>query len=162
MKETFFIAKAIAKNFKEKNVQAVIGLANSGTILSELVAYQLGKLLNGPILSFYVEKGKTGAFVLRDESNKNLIKNKRVLLVDDAVNTGKTARTLSSFVIGLGAKIVGMGVVCSRNPMTANKLKIPKFYSFMTYANKINSYPAKNCPLCKRNIPIDRNFGAGT
>jgi len=163
IKETFYVAKTIAKQFKDDEVGAVIGLATGGDILSELVAYQLGKITKKKVLSFYIKKNYyNGSFVFRDKSNNELIKNKRVLFVDDTIDTGKEAQGFISFLRELNIKVIGMGVICTRNGILAENLGVPKFYTFITNEDKINSFMPEDCPMCKRGVPINIEFGINT
>lgn len=162
VKETFYVAKVIAKQFKNEKIEAVMGLATGGDILSELVAYWLEKITKNEVLSFYVKKDHNGDLVFRDKSNNKLIKNKKVLIVDDTLDTCKTAKIIIPYINNLGAKIAGMGVICTRNGILAEDLGIPKFYAFINNEDKINSFLPEDCPMCKRGIPINTDFGINT
>lgn len=160
-RSVIFIAKKIAEKFKDERIRAVIGMASGGSILSILVAWQLERILNVPVLSFYGEQDAQGKFILRDKSNEGLIKNTRALVVDDTLNTGKTARKFISFVRSCGAHVVGLGAIYQRNPISPESLNIPKLYTFARSSDLKDSYIAKKCPLCRKGIPVDKNFGVG-
>lgn len=159
IKETLYVAQTIAKQFKEDGVEAVMGIATGGDILSELVAYHLEKITKKKVLSFYIKKDRNENLVLRDNSNKELIKNKKVLLVDDTLDTGKTAKIIIPFVKNLDTQIIGMGVICTRNGIFAEDLGIPKFYTFINNEDTLSSYLPEDCPMCKKGIAINNDFG---
>jgi orotate phosphoribosyltransferase len=160
-KEISLIAEKIAKEFRNYDIQVVVGVSFGGAILSQLVAYHLIKLNKNNVLSLYLEYSG-GKLVLRDNSNKNLAKGKRILIVDDSLNTGKTIKQTSSFVENLGSKVIGATVICNRNSITAEDLKIPILYSFVACHDIEESYSPENCPICKEGIPISKEFGVGT
>ena len=161
-KETFYVAREIAKQFIDKGVEVVIGLATGGDILSELVAYQLEHLTKKKVFSFYAKKKYDGTFVFRDNSNRNLIKGKKTLVVDDTINTGKEITRFISFLRELDAHIIGVGVICTRNGILAGDIGVPNFYTFINHEDKLSSYLPKDCPMCKRKIPINTDFWINT
>lgn len=156
-KQLEIVSGEIAKNFLDIKIDVVIGVSFGGGILSQVVALSLGKKNKKSVLSFYLEN-KEGEYILRDNSNINLIRGKKVLLVDDTYNSGNTIKKAFVFITKLGAEISGVAVICSRS----GKPKIPKFYCYAWYDDAVSAFAAKDCKLCKKGVRLSREFGIGS
>ncbi|MBI2450607.1 MAG: orotate phosphoribosyltransferase [Candidatus Nealsonbacteria bacterium] len=132
------------------NIECVVGPSLGGIILSQFTAYHLSSMFSKNVLSLFTEKDAAGKQVLKRGYQK-LIAGKRVLIVDDILTTGESIKQVAQAVEQAGGIIVAVAVICNREDVTSAKLGYPLFCLWRT---NIESWPAKECPLCQRGIPI--------
>jgi orotate phosphoribosyltransferase len=157
----------IAKKFVDDEIEVVIGPEKGGIILSQWVAYHLTALFGREVLSVYAEKivthidSKDKDFDF--EVNRNydkLIKGKKVLVVEDILTTGCSAKKVVNLVRSIGGIVVGLGALCNRGKVTASDIGgIPKLFALLDV--KLDVWSPTECPLCKRGIPMNTNVGKG-
>lgn len=138
--------------------EAVVAPALGGIVLSRMMADHLMKWRGGgEVLAVYAEKdGKNSVF---KRGYDKLIKNKKVLLVDDVATTGGTIKELKNITIAAGAEILGIAVLWNRGDITKDDLGIKYFYSLIK--ESFDSWQEKNCPLCKQGVPVHQGVGKG-
>jgi orotate phosphoribosyltransferase len=165
-KETSQVGKMFAEKFKNKNIDVVAAPAVGGTILCQWTAYYLSKLRKKEVLSVYTEKDK-GTTASAAESEQvfrrgydQFIKGKKVLVLEDLTTTGISVKKTVNAVKKVGGKVVAVGVMVNRNPKGVGaKLLGTPFYALGIFPAE--AYDEKDCPLCKKNIPINTKFGHG-
>ncbi len=165
-KETSLVAKMFAEKFKDKSIDVVAAPAVGGTILSTWTAYHLSRLKKKEVLSVYTEKDK-GTTASAAESEQmfrrgydKFIKGKKVLILEDLTTTGISAKRTVDSVIKAGGKVVAVCVMINRDPININAKTVgAPFYSLGVFPAQ--AFNEKECPLCKRKIPINSNIGHG-
>ena len=78
----------------------------------------------------------------------------RVLIVEDILTTGKTARELIRLVESMGGQVVGIGAIWRRS--TGMKFKYPLF---TIVSRDVPTYAPEECPMCANGIPINQAIG---
>jgi adenine phosphoribosyltransferase len=107
---------AFAENFKDLKIDTIIGAESRGFIFAAPLAYMLGagfvpvrkpnKLPSEKVsLSYDLEYGQDTLEIHRDAVGEG----HNVLIVDDLLATGGTARAVVDLVEGLGGNVVGLG-----------------------------------------------------
>ena len=157
-KETSFICKLYAEKYKDANIEVVVGPALGGIILSQWVAYHLNEICGREVLAVYTEKTEDGGQVLTRGYDK-LIKNKRILIVEDNVTTGGSISKLIKIIQEAGGNIIGACAMVNRNKELGNNLLGVPFDSLSNFY--VSKYSADNCQLCKTGVPISTQFGHG-
>lgn len=154
------LCRVIAGNFfrNDEDVQVVVGPALGGIVLTQWVADHLTQLTCNTVLAVYAEKDSNGDFIFTRGYDK-LIERKRVLVVEDILNTGGSARKVVDLVYRTGGNPVGVGVLCNRGGVTAHDLNVAKLASLVNVS--LEAWDAKDCPLCARNEPINTDVGKG-
>ncbi len=151
------ICEGIAREFIGLGVDAVLGPVAGGVVLSQWVAHHLGKLEDREVLAVYADKRKTeGEFIIR-RGYDEMIRGKKVLLVDDIINRGTSLRGLQREIGRVGCEVVGVGCLCNRYDATAEDFGVPKLHSFINF--KLNIYEPSDCPLCKAGVPLSKGLG---
>ncbi len=133
------VLERVAEQIREANlnITKVCGPA-MGAIL---VSYELGRLLG--VETIFTERNKeTDEMELR--RGFHVDENDRILLVEDAITTGKSALEAAAVLTGYGAAIVAMGCIADRRAKDVN-LPYP-LYSAVKL--DIESFLPDNCPLC--------------
>jgi len=174
-KETSALCKTTAGFFIDDDVEIVIAPAVGGIILSQWTAHHLSELLGREVLGVYAEKEvisisdpedkgrkcfiETGEFVIKRGYDK-LVANKNVLVVEDVLTTGGSAKKVVEAVRKLGGNVVGLGVLCNRGGITPSDVADPpKLFALVNV--KLDSWDEVDCPLCNQDVPINTDVGKG-
>jgi orotate phosphoribosyltransferase len=141
------------------DAEVVCGPATGGLIVAEWTAHELG------VLSVFAEHDPTpqdgalrGRFVLR-RGYDQVVCGKRVLVVDDIVNTGLSLRQTAEAVRGAGGEVVGAACLVSRGNVDAAGLGVSRYLYLLEY--QIPAWPAPACPLCQAGVPINTRYAHG-
>ncbi|MDP2873971.1 MAG: phosphoribosyltransferase family protein [bacterium] len=159
-RETSQLCRMIAKQFANDGVEVVIAPAIGGVILSQWIAYHLTKLTGREVLGVYAEKAETGdPFIIKRGYNK-LVAGKRVLAVEDVLNTGGSAKKVVEATRAIGGEVIGLGVLCNRGGITPQDVaNVPRLFALVNV--KLDAWDEADCPLCAENVPINTNVGKG-
>jgi orotate phosphoribosyltransferase len=188
--ETSDLCRAIAENFADDNVEVVIGPAIGGVILSQWTAAHLTQITGHTVLGVYAEReeqllldsqGNDKSFVVIDKVIRiwggqqlvikktefvikrgydKLIAGKRVLMVEDVLTTGGSAKKVIEATRALGGNVIGLGVLCNRGGVTAENVgNPPKLFSLLNL--KLDDWDEADCPLCAQGVPINTDVGKG-
>ena len=138
------LCKALAKKLKAHRIDAVIGPALGGIIVS----YEMGRALHAR--SLFAER-VDGSFALR--RGFSLKKNEKVLVVEDVITTGKSIYEVIGLVEQTGAKVEAVASLVDRSDGGA--IFAQDFYSLLKIS--IKTYRPEECPICReRKIPLVR------
>ncbi len=173
-KETSDLCRAIAEQFVDDSVEVVIAPAIGGVILSQWVARHLSEITGREVFGVYAEKEGSDLasssygplppkhedrFVIKRGYDK-LVARKNVLVVEDVLTTGGSAKKVIEATRALGGNIVGLGVLCNRGGITPQDVADPpKLFALVNV--KLDAWDETNCPLCARNEPINMDVGKG-
>ncbi len=126
--ETTLICRLFAERYQDYDLDIVVGPAVGGIILAQWTAYHLTELKRKEVLGVYTEK----------DAHKNqiftrgydlLVKNKKVLIVEDVTTTGGSVKTVIHSVQKAGGKVVAVGVMVNRDPKNVNSKTIGASFS---------------------------------
>jgi orotate phosphoribosyltransferase len=157
-REMSTLCREIAQRFKGRGVEAVVGPATGGIILSQWVAYHLSELEGREVYSVYSDKDGDG-FVIKRGYNE-LIKGKQVIVVEDLVTTGGSLRKVIEAARQEGAHVLAAVAICNRGNVTREMAgNPPEFMSMLTV--ELDQWPEAECDLCARGIPINTDVGHG-
>ncbi len=131
----------LVKQYKDDNVELVIGPAIGAIQMS----YEVGKQLG--VKNIFAER-ENGAMTLR--RGFTIEKGQRVLIVEDVVTTGGSVREVMELVKECGGEIVGIGSIVDR---TGGKIDFGVPYR-SAFSMDITSYEAEDCPICKTGAPL--------
>ena len=159
--ETSRLCRAIAERFADDNVQVVIAPAIGGVILSQWTAHHLSKMNGHEVFGVYAEKSedrRRDAFIIKRGYDK-LIAGKIVLVVEDVLTTGGSAKKVVKATRAIGGYVVGLGVLCNRGGITPQMIDVPKLDALVSV--KLDAWDEATCPLCERNVPVNTDIGKG-
>lgn len=158
------LCKGIAEMYKGKHVDAVVGPATGGIILSQWVAYHLSEMEGKEVFGTYADKdlpaqaGGDGFVIKRGYDE--VIKGKNVIVVEDLVTTGGSLRKVIEAARAAGAHVLGAVAICNRGAVTREMVgNPPQFTSLLTV--HLDQWPESECDYCKRGIPINTDVGHG-
>lgn len=136
-------SRALAEKFSKDKISVVIGPALGGITL----AYEVARAL-----------GVRGIFTERQEGKMSLRRGfsieagERALVVEDVVTTGGSTKEVIEVAADSGGVVVGVGSIIDRSGEA-----VDFGVRFESLAKvRIDTFEEKNCPLCKKNIPITK------
>lgn len=157
-KETSQLCRVMAEHFAKDGVDVVVAPVIGGVILSQWVAYHLSEITGRDVLGAYAEKDGDG-FVIKRGYDK-LMAGKKVLVVEDILTTGGSAKKVIELVRSIGGNVVGLGVLCNRGGVTSAELSNPpKVFALVDV--KFDAWDEAECPLCAKGVPINKDVGKG-
>lgn len=158
--ETSRLCRAIAEQFADENVEVVIAPAIGGVILSQWTAHHLSEITGREVFGVYAEKTENeDGFVIKRGYDK-LIANKNVLVVEDVLTTGGSAKKVVEATRVLGGNVIGLGVLCNRGGIAPeNVANPPKLFALVNV--KLDAWDEAECPLCAQNIHVNMDVGKG-
>ena len=155
---TSALCLAIAEEFADRSVEAVIAPAVGGVILSQWTAHHLSEITKIEVLGVYAEK-EGGIFVIKRGYDK-LVTGRNVLVVEDVLTTGGSAKKVIEATRALGGNVVGLGVLCNRGGIMPQDVANPPDL-FALVDVKLDSWAEEECPLCAEGVPINTEVGKG-
>ena len=136
------VCRELARRFAAKKPTVIIGPATGGI----LVAYEVARSLNAR--AFYAERVDAEMQLRRGFT---VTKQDRVLIVEDVITTGESARKVGELVEGVGAKVVGVGVIMDRS---GGAVKFGRWRYERLLVIDFESFKPHDCPLCKEKVPL--------
>lgn len=157
--ETSRICQLFAERNQDLDIDAVVGPAFGGIILSQWTAYHLSKLKGKEIFAVYTEKTPDGGQVFTRGYDK-FVAGKKVLVAEDLTSTGGSAKKVAEAVKAAGGQVLAVTVMANRNPeeVTADFFGA-EFRPLVEF--RVEAYEKSECPLCKSGIPINTSVGHG-
>ncbi len=151
-KHGIYLANLLVNKLRPLNVDVVIGPA-LGAIHWEVFLALALEHVNSDIIGIFAEKvliGDETVFKLR--RGQKIEPGQNVLVVEDVVTTGNSAKKIIELVLNLKANPVAVASLINRTPDLI-KFNIP-LISLLDI--KLETYDPHECPLCSQNIPIDK------
>ena len=156
--ETSALCRQMA-GFADPGTQVVAAPAIGGVILSQWVAHHLSILLGSKVLAVYVEPGPNDTLIFK-RGYDQLIPGRHVLVVEDVLTTGGSAKKVVDAVRALQGEVVGVCVLSNRGGITKEQLgDVPWLHAITTIP--MESWAAEECPLCKEGVPVNTEVGKG-
>jgi orotate phosphoribosyltransferase len=153
------VGQMFTEKFKDEEIDVVVGPALGGIILSQWTAHHLSKMKKKEVLAIYTEKDAEKNQVFTRNYDK-LVKGKNVLVVEDITTTGGSAKKVVNSIREVGGNVVAVGVMINRDPDNVNSESIgAPFHSLGVF--KAVAWDEADCPLCKKNVPINTTVGHG-
>lgn len=157
--ESSKIGELFAKKYKDVDVDVVAAPALGGIILSQWTAYHLTKLKGHEVQGVYTEKTPDKNQVFTRGYDK-IVRGKNVLIVEDLTTTGGSVKKVVDTVREVGGNVVAVCVMVNRDPKLVNSESIgAPFDALDTLV--FDSYEEKDCPLCKKGVPVNTTVGHG-
>ena len=141
-KQAAIICRELARRFRASRPTLVIGPAIGGIV----VAYETARALG--VRSVYAERVDAEMHLRRGFM---LDKKDRVLVTEDAITTGESARKVLELVEGLGARVVGVGTVVDRS---GGRVTFAGRRFVRLFALAFEAFRPNNCPLCGERVPL--------
>ena len=162
-KVTSLLCRTIAEHFVDENVygvDAVVAPAIGGVILCTWTAYWLEQLTGRKALALYAEKTEDGSMFRFNRGYDKLIPKRRVLVVEDVLTTGGSAKKVVEATRVNGGNVLGLGVLCNRGGITPKDVaNVPELFALVNVT--LDAWEEADCPLCAKGGPINTDVGKG-
>lgn len=132
--------------------EVVCGPAMGGIILAQWTGHHLG------LPAVYAEKAAEGGMVLK-RGYDAVVRGRRVLVVEDVVNTGGSLADTVRAVRAAGGTVAGAVALCNRGGVPASAVDVPVLHALVELS--LDSWAADECPLCRRGVPVNVAVGKG-
>jgi orotate phosphoribosyltransferase len=130
------VLRVAAEQIKNLGATKICGPAMGGVIVS----YELGRQLG--IEAIFTER-KDGQMQLR--RGFEVGPNDRIIISEDVVTTGKSTMETVKVLEDMGAKVIGVACIADRRSADC----VLDFPLYSCVKLQIETYNAKECPLCK-------------
>ena len=159
--QTETLCTELAIRFVNDQIDAVIGPASGGIVLSQGVARILSQRNNKDVLALHADKvGLNKEFAIKRNYDL-LIKGKKILIVEDSLLTGSSVKKVIDEVYRLKGNIAGMGVLFNKANLSSQNFNVPRLESLFNINLKEVTWEEESCPLCVQEIPINTKLGQG-
>ena len=156
------LCEQMASHYDAEQVDVVVGPVMGGIILSQWVAVALNaRRTSGETLAVYAEKEDTASgsrFEFRRGYDR-YIQGKRILVVEDVLTTGGSARRVVELVRQHGGIVVGLSALCNRGDVQAQDVGDVPLRTLITLP--LDTYTEEECPFCQQGIPVNTALGKG-
>ena len=143
-KQSATICRELARLFRSAKATVVIGPAIGGIV----VAHETARALRAR--AAYAERVDAEMALRRGFI---VTKKDRVLIVEDAITTGESARKVAELVEAFGARVVGVGTIVDRS---GGKVTFPGYRYVRLFSFAFETFRPHDCPLCSEQIPLSR------
>ncbi len=160
------LAELLAQAVAGRRLEIVCGPATGGLIVSQWTAHHLG------LPSVFAEHAKEAGydpataapgplrppFALRRGYDER-VDGRQVLVVDDVVNTGESLTETVAAVRSAGGEVATVAALCTRGNADASTVGCDD-HVWLTEI-RIPSWPADECELCRKGIPVNTRYAHG-
>lgn len=154
------LARLLARRLVDRSVEIVCGPAMGGLVVGEWLAHELGVMCAFAEHDPNTKPGDIrGRFLLR-RGYDQLVAGRRVLVVDDIVNTGQSIRQTIEAVRAAGGQVVAAASLVFVGRFDAQALGVDDF-AYLLHYDVPSGWPPEKCPLCRDGVPIDTRYGHG-
>lgn len=143
------LCAAMAKKFKDAQIETVVGPVTGGILL----AHETGKSLGTRAIFTERVDGK-----MTFRRGFSLHKGERVLIVEDIVTTGGSIKEVIEVVKAAGAVPVAVSMLVDRSGGKADFGDVP---AAALLTMDVETYAPESCPLCAKGIPMTKRGRTG-
>jgi orotate phosphoribosyltransferase len=156
------LCQLMAGSYDADQIDIVVGPVLGGIVLSQWVAHHLNAhRSSGETLAIYAEKegeaiDRTFSF---HRGYDTYIPGKNVLVVEDVLTTGGSARQVIELVRAHGGKVVGLSALCNRGNVQPTDVGNVPIHTLVKVT--LEAYTEAECPFCQQRVPINTELGRG-
>lgn len=157
--DTSTLCRQMAERFKDRRIDVVVGPAVGAAILSQWVAYHLTEMNGTDVYAAYADKDGQSGFILK-RGYDQLVKGKRVLVVEDLTTTGGSIKKVVETARSAGAEVAGAIAIVNRGGVKKEDVGNPEEFLSLVELH-LESWDEPDCELCQKNIPVNTDIGHG-
>ncbi|HZU01190.1 MAG TPA: phosphoribosyltransferase family protein, partial [Ktedonobacteraceae bacterium] len=148
--------------YNADQIDVVVGPVLGGIVLSQWVAHHLNtRRSSGETLAVYAEKegdGPDKSFLFR-RGYDSYIPGRNILVVEDVLTTGGSARQVIELVHKHGGNAVGLSALCNRGSVQPQDVGNVPIHTLITLP--LETFTEAECPFCRQRIPVNTELGKG-
>ena len=153
------LAELLAAAVRSLEAEMLCGPATGGLVVAQWTAFSL----NLPAVftehdAASAAEGIRGPFILR-RGYDQLVAGRRVLVVDDVVNSGHSVRQTVRAVRRAGGEVQAAAALVDRGNIDAAGLEVAQYLYLLEC--DIPEWPGAECPLCRRGQPVNTRYAHG-
>jgi orotate phosphoribosyltransferase len=158
------LCELLAEEVRDLGAEVLCGPATGGLIVAQWTALCLDAIAvfteHDPAAHPDASSGRPvrGRFVLR-RGYDQVVRGRRVLVVDDVINTGLSIRQTVEAVRDCGGIVIGAGAHITRGNASLQALGVETLRVLAEY--DIPSWPAQACALCASKVPVNTRYAHG-
>ncbi|GCE12637.1 phosphoribosyltransferase family protein [Tengunoibacter tsumagoiensis] len=156
------LCQEMARPYEAEQIDVVVGPVLGGIVLSQWVAHHLNaRRTSGETLAVFAEKGSDGVdkHFIFTRGYDAYLPGKNILIVEDILTTGGSAKQAIEAVRQQGGNVVGLTVLCNRgNVQPADVGNVP-LHALIELP--LQTYTEEECPFCAQGVPINTRLGKG-
>jgi orotate phosphoribosyltransferase len=156
------LCREMARPYDASEIDVVVGPVLGGIVLTQWVTHALNlSRTSGETLAVYAEKegdGPDKTFVFHRGYDR-YIAGKNILIVEDVLTTGGSARQVIELVRRHGGKIIGLSALCNRGNVQSSDVGNVPISSLIEIT--LETFAEADCPFCQQGIPINTELGKG-
>ncbi len=156
------LCELMAQPYKADEIDVVVGPVLGGIVLTQWVAHHLNaRRSSGETLAIYAEKDGDGAhktFSFHRGYDK-YIPGKNILVVEDVLTTGGSARQVIELVRKQGGNVIGLSALCNRGNVQPEDVGHIPIHSLVSIT--LETFAEEECPFCQQQVPINTDLGKG-
>lgn len=145
----------MAEPYRGKGIDTVLGPAMGGVILAQRVAEHLTEMEEHAVHAVYADKTGDGLEIKRGYDA--FVEGRNVLVVEDILNTGGSARKAIEVTKNAGGNVIGLSALVNRGKVTSEDVVNTPIHSLLEI--NMDSWEPDNCPFCKSGVPLNTNVG---
>lgn len=156
------LCQQMAQPYDAGQIDVVVGPVLGGIVLSQWVAHALNaRRTTGETLALYAEKEGDGPQkrFLFSRGYDRYISGKNILVVEDVLTTGGSARQVIELVRQHGGRVVGLSALCNRGNVQPEDVGGVPIQALITV--NLETFTEEECPYCRQHIPINTTVGKG-
>ncbi len=156
------LCQRMAKPYNADEIDVVVAPVLGGIVLSQWVAYHLNaRRTSGETLAVFAEKESDGVdkHFTFNRGYDRYIPGKNILVVEDILTTGGSARQVIDLVREHGGNVVGLSVLCNRGAVRAQDVGNIPIHALIKIT--LQTYTEEECPFCQQGVPINTQLGKG-
>ncbi len=156
------LCKLMVEPFDPAQIDVVVGPVTGGIVLSQWAAHHLNqRRTSGETLAIYAEKAS-------DAQDKQFffgrgyaqyIAGKNILVVEDVLTTGGSARQVIELVRRHGGNVIGLSALCNRGGVRPSDVGDAPLSALVSI--DLDTYAPEDCPLCQQHVPVNTELGKG-
>ena len=156
------LCEHMAQAYNAAEIDVVVGPVLGGIVLSQWVTSALNaRRTSGEVLAVYAEKegdGPDKTFVFHRGYDK-YIGGKNILVVEDILTTGSSARQVIEAVRKQEGNVVGLSALCNRGSVQSTDVGNVPLRQLVTLT--LETFAEDECPFCQQGVPINTELGKG-
>ncbi|HTI13876.1 MAG TPA: phosphoribosyltransferase family protein [Dictyobacter sp.] len=156
------LGERMARPFNADEIDVVVGPVIGGVVLSQWVSHFLNqRRISGETMAVFAEKGSDGVdkqFTF-NRGYDQVIAGKNVLVVEDVLTTGGSARQVIEVVRQYGGHVVALSALCNRGNVQPADIGGAPLHTLINLS--LETYAEEDCPFCKQGVPVNTQLGKG-